>query len=993
MKSRLLLSLRAAVVLTATCLAVLPLMGGCVKDGDDGAQGLPGQPGQPGSTVVASPTDVGLELGEDMPGLVLDITGVSGGTGTGGNFLSGDKIAVTFTIKKKDGSSFSLSEVDSTAIWVAGPTSNYQHIIPSGNSFSLSDIKTAAVQNSDGSYTYTIQTALPVNYGAPFYDTSKFTDGELTGQALLSGTYTVAMRMYKNYTETTGVSYRDVGWDTFDFLFGTATTIESREVVKDTNCNQCHAQIQMHGGTYRSTKLCVTCHTSGAEDRYSDTMGVGDTTNVTIDFRVMIHKLHNAAHLPSVLGVGTNPATAQRVYTATPTPFKVGGSGYAGSTTYDFSEIAFPVWPNLSYALPRNKGYSSLSTTDKSTDDKIRTGAADCSKCHGDPDGSGSLTAPAQGSLAYAQPSRRVCGSCHDDIDWDLNVGGYCFIKNDTNGHPTQLNDSGCTTCHLPTGNNLAVTEGHLHPLKNPTYNPGLNATISAITPSAGSTLDPGEKLAFTFDIKNDANAAINPSTNASSLYFVLAGPTTNRNLLLYTSISSKVLGTGAGPYTMNVPQPVSLEYAGNAAGVGTPHLLLNTPMWSSSDASTVYEVTAYGGVGKGDTTLSAAGAVGDDYVTVTSITDFHKGDYVVIDRGAGGEEYLQLAAVDGATNRLYFTGTTNYSTMSRVVLRNAHLALATIREVTLTTRTVTTQYTITASPATITEVAGFTAGNAIIVSYTIDWVTPSTYKAPYGDSADLGDDWGDWGGKDIVDGTYTLGFWAAKSSISVTFPPSGEATSYTAPSLMASGGDFLVGTATEIEPYALISSANNCTVCHDQPQFHGGSRRGADTCLICHAQAGAEDGPRRVWVQANASPAVDSLATTGVTINYRTMLHKIHKGKDMFYADTYAVVGNGGTAHYYDEVGFPAMPNGVKHCDKCHGTSNSAWEEPEDRTHPTNQTMPLRRWRAVCLACHDSPDVQGHYDLMTSGSGYESCGACHDPGSVYSVKVVHKNR
>ena len=33
-------------------------------------------------------------------------------------------------------------------------------------------------------------------------------------------------------------------------------------------------------------------------------------------------------------------------------------------------------------------------------------------------DHGGALTPPAQGTLAYTQPTRRACGSCHDDIDW-----------------------------------------------------------------------------------------------------------------------------------------------------------------------------------------------------------------------------------------------------------------------------------------------------------------------------------------------------------------------------------------------------------------------------------------------------------------------------------------------------------------------------------------------------------------------------------------------
>ncbi|MBI2899624.1 MAG: hypothetical protein HYY17_05525, partial [Planctomycetes bacterium] len=780
---------------------------------------------------------------------------------------------------------------------------------------------------------------------------------------------------------------------------------DPREVVKKENCNQCHVNLEKHGSRRRDTKLCVLCHTAGMEDT-NDPAIEGGTPDVTLEFKVMIHRIHNAAHLPSAVGVQTN-ASGVRTYNNVPKPYVV----VDDTEVDDMSEVGFPVWPNMSYAMPRNKGYGALSGTGlngktyQANDDTIRTGAAECSKCHGA--GSG-FTAPAQGNIAYTQPSRRVCGACHDDVQFGLNNGsGYCFVKNDTSGMPTQLNDSACATCHSPAiETDLSVTRVHVHPLNNSTYNPGFNAAITAITPSSGTTLDPGETLAYTFSISQTAGV-FDPTLANQTLYFVLAGPTNNRNLIHYTSISAKVL-TGAGPYTINVPQPVSLAYVGNdIAGLQTWPTTGGTPLWQSADATavnnstTVYEVTSYAPASGGLSTLTIAGAVNDDYVTVGLIDNFRKGEYVVIDRGFAGEEYLQLAGVVSDTSittgpgKLYFIGTSMYSTLSRVRLRNPHIAGAEIREVTLTARTVTTQYTVTGATGLITEVAGFTnAGNGVVVSYTTNWTMPATYPPPYGDSTAIGESWGEWQGKSIAEGTYTLGFWVGRSSIAVIFPPGqGESTSYTAPSLLASGGDFLVGGATEIEPYGFISSPDNCKACHNDPQFHGGSRRGAATCLMCHGQAGAEDGPQRVWTQSTAATPVYPLATAGTSINYRTMLHKIHRGSGLFYASTYAVVGNGGTAHYYDEITFPPMPGGVKHCDKCHGSSNDAWKEPSDRAHPTEQVGPMTRWRPVCGSCHDAPDNSAHFDLMTAPSGAESCGTCHGLGKVYNIQMMHKNR
>src|SRR5678810_1080708 len=122
--------------------------------------------------------------------------------------------------------------------------------------------------------------------------------------------------------------------------------------------------------------------------------------------RDRIHRIHNGEHLPSVQGVATN-ADGTRNYAATPKPYKIVGFQ---NSVIDFSAVAFPVWPNLNIAMPRDFGYTVLTAPQKATDDLIRMGVTACAKCHGDPDGTGPVTAPAQGDSAWSQPSRAACG-------------------------------------------------------------------------------------------------------------------------------------------------------------------------------------------------------------------------------------------------------------------------------------------------------------------------------------------------------------------------------------------------------------------------------------------------------------------------------------------------------------------------------------------------------------------------------------------------------
>jgi OmcA/MtrC family decaheme c-type cytochrome len=179
---------------------------------------------------------------------------------------------------------------------------------------------------------------------------------------------------------------------------------------------------------------------------------------------------------------------------------------------------------------------------------------------------------------------------------------------------------------------------------------------------------------------------------------------------------------------------------------------------------------------------------------------------------------------------------------------------------------------------------------------------------------------------------------------------------------------------------------------CHDDLQFHGGNQRGYETCMGCHGASGAEDRPR--YVAGNAP------ATPGLSIEFRTMLHKIHHGKELAAGSSYQIIGFGSsaqpdnfTAHTYDKAGFPDLPGGTSNCAACHGAGNSAYQNPPDRTHPLGQPKPSRVWRDACMTCHDSVSTKAHVDANSSPLGYESCSICHGPGQDWNVGRMHKVR
>ncbi|MBI3098647.1 MAG: hypothetical protein HYY93_10455, partial [Planctomycetes bacterium] len=1006
-------------------------------------------------------------------------------------------------------SSIAISDLTYAEIYLSGPTSNYQRVIANPGNF-----LTASVRNADGTYTYTLP-AIPATYLAPPNDSASFgtTDGEKQGQAIENGTYTIGIAAYKNYTVGTE-TVRDVVNVTTNIVIGAAGT--AREVVKSDNCNRCHVTLQVHDNFRRDVKLCVLCHVSGAEDA-NDATVEGGTPGVSADFRVMIHKLHNGGHLPSVLGVSTALA-GTRDYAATAAPYKLVGSVNGVNTAHDFSEASFPIMPSAYIAhlydsagttysgvggigvMPKDTGFSLLTSPQKLQEDRIRSGMVACDKCHGDPDGAGSLTAPAQESLSRI-PSRRACGSCHDDVVWSRPYTSNTLTM------PAGQADATCATCH-PASNstawsttNLPVVETHTHPFNNTTFNTGVSVSVGAVGggTGAGGKHQAGDPIQPTFSVKNTAGTDIQIH-QLTRLQMIVTGPTSNTQFILpnvntydfafrkatpftgtgsintptiddatavkqvfaivftaantfdvigsvsgtlasglvvpdgggntgnltYAGVTFKITDGGtnfvahdrwymeivpkAVAYTEYVPFDITYERVGAATGGADVFTVANLPLYWGRQV--VYERTAITAWTVAD--LNAVSATQDRYVVADSAdlaTDaIIVGDKVVIDAGTASEEYLVVGRIQttddstgadlGANDQLWFS----------TALRFSHLVGAKIQEVTLSSRREGTQYTVTdAANGQITLVAGqFTATNPVLVSYRtygrFGWkrgpgdATQTTYQAAFFESGDFDLTWGSWRNLAIADGTYTVGFWANKDytvtpAMALTTTEgwnnfTSENTTYRMMALPATK-QFLYGAATTLTSRSIISSNENCNDCHGDLMFHGFGRRGLDTCLLCHTQSGAEDAAKYAYNSWYIG------VTDGVTVDFRGLIHKIHMGRELTNASTY--VANGvflGTPYPLGvaEIEFPPLPGGPKHCDKCHGSGSTSWKEPASRNHPTQQTVPLRKWRGVCISCHDSTDASAHMDLNTSG-GNEACGACHGDGAENSVELKHKNR
>lgn len=949
---------------TVLGVAAVVLAAGC---GGGGGSAPPADP--------APEADV-LARGAPAPGIVVEILSVEGGSGPLDRFVPGDRPRVRFTLAKRDGRPWGLAEMDEGRILVSGPTFAYQRVIAE-----RADVVARAEKLGDGSWLYVFDEPIPATYVAPYNDSEAFGagDGELAGLPLQDGTYTVGITLGWRYTHA-GVSALDAAESVAHFLIGGGTTLVPREVTAQANCEACHVELRAHEDLHRDVRVCVLCHTLGAEDA-NDPDVAGGTPGVTIASKVMFHKLHSGKHLPSVLGIATN-ADGSRDYSPVGAPYVL-VDGATGA--HDYSNVAFPAWPNRSIAMPRNFGYGALPAEAQAKDEEFRRGITSCDVCHGDPDGSGPIEAPAQGPTAFAQPSRAACGACHDDVDWSLP-----YDKGNFSVMPPQSDDAVCRECHFVEDDfvpSISSKSAHYHPLVNPNHNPflgeELHLELSGVGEGASSdhdgTLDPGETLSVTLRIRDGQGADVAAST-LGGLTAVLSGPTTNANLVRELALP-KALLTGAPPWTIDLPERVQLERIGaSTAAPNESFVTARAPHFDVAGAVT----QVFARVASGPATALATDVHAEqNFVDVDDGSSFARDDAIVIDDGALGlEEYLRLQFVEG--NRLWFSSPRSPDYASG--LRSGHAAGASVRLVGLAELARGVDFALDAASGTVTEIGEAGDGVVLVASYTTALLFSARYPEAANGSPDTGFAEGEWAGAALVDGTYRLTVSAWRDFD--YFAP-GATTRYRAASPSASV-ELLVGGATAFEPYSKVSSGTNCTACHQELYFHEEQYRGFDACIACHGNAGAEDVPR--YVAANAP------VTPGTSASFTSLLHAVHGSSfrstplDVVTRSTAPWPENFGTRTWTDVL-YPALPARSAACAKCHGADNTAWKELAAPAHPDAPAVKAQIGRAACLACHDGANALAHVDQYTLPGGNEDCNRCHAKGGELTIEAAHDVR
>jgi OmcA/MtrC family decaheme c-type cytochrome len=338
-------------------------------------EGPPGPPGPPGAGDAGGAGNANAPPRLTQPGVALVVTDLA---------FTGSAATVGFTLT--DGSGVGL---DPAGLVTTGAVE-------------LGFVVSQLAINPDGSagqytaYTTTVQTS-PIT-GVSAIQGATESNGALHVVDAVAGTYRYDVvapltGLDPTATQTVGafaIRGAASARDTFSAR-PDGGAIATREVVTSATCEACHVALDGHGGRWTKTTQCVLCHQPQSSD---------PDTGHTVDFKVLVHKIHRGASLPSV-GAGT--------------PYQI--IGFAQSV-HDFSTVVFP--QNI----------------------------ARCTACH----------VGAEADHWETAPSKTTCTSCHDTTSFVTPVAAGMVLH----GGGTQPDDAMCAVCHPATGSLAGIADKHL---------------------------------------------------------------------------------------------------------------------------------------------------------------------------------------------------------------------------------------------------------------------------------------------------------------------------------------------------------------------------------------------------------------------------------------------------------------------------------------------------------------------------------------------------
>jgi len=360
-----------------------------------------------------------------------------------------------------------------------------------------------------------------------------------------------------------------------------------RDIVTTETCNgRCHDPLAIHGGSRREVGLCVLCH--------NPTQGIDPDSGNTVDFPVMVHKIHMGENLTQDYTIiGFRQSVHNYNHVVYPAPINECDACHTGGIpTENFPMVSTPATALICDA----SGFGEVSLEWQYTDNvrimvrspyspepalfttggptgsvatgkwvadgtffdlyDLRTGQlvqsvpvnATVLGCVGNAPGSPRGEPGTQHTNWMDHPSRKACGACHDYIDWETGEGHSEY-------NLAMADDNTCGNCHVPDSGqdfDRSVTGSHVSTFKSTEF-PGALFEFVDITNTG-----PGQTPTVRFKLSSKTGTL--DANTINRLRLNISGPNTDFYYYNQETVSGAVLNGDIWSYTFNTPIPADAE-------------------------------------------------------------------------------------------------------------------------------------------------------------------------------------------------------------------------------------------------------------------------------------------------------------------------------------------------------------------------------------------------------------------------------------------------